>query len=123
MISEKQLEANRRNAQRSTGPRTEEGKKASALNARRHNLTGQVTAMTAADRIMHDAFSASIVESLAPEGAMELQLAQRIATDSWRLNRAQIGRNRNGRPRNPRRPHGRESLQGRIEAAPAPDPL
>ena len=68
-------------------PRTEEGKKASALNARRHNLTGQVTAMTDADRIMHDAFSASIVESLAPEGAMETQLAQRIATDSWRLNR------------------------------------
>ncbi len=87
MISEKQLEANRRNAQRSTGPRTEEGKKASALNARRHNLTGQVTAMTDADRIMHDAFSASIVESLSPEGAMETQLAQRIATDSWRLNR------------------------------------
>ena len=87
MISEKQLEANRRNAQRSTGPRTEEGKKASALNARRHNLTGQVTAMTDADRIMHDAFSASIVENLAPEGAMEIQLAQRIATDSWRLNR------------------------------------
>jgi hypothetical protein len=88
MISEKQLAANRRNAQRSTGPRTEEGKKASALNARRHNLTGQVTAMTDADRIMHDAFSASIVENLAPEGAMEIQLAQRIATDSWRLNRS-----------------------------------
>jgi hypothetical protein len=87
MISEKQLAANRRNAQRSTGPRTEEGKKVSALNARRHTLTGQVTAMTDADRIMHDAFSAAIVESLAPEGAMETQLAQRIATDSWRLNR------------------------------------
>jgi hypothetical protein len=87
MISEKQLEANRRNALRSTGPRTEDGKKVSALNARRHNLTGQVTAMTEADRIMHDAFSASIVESLAPEGAMETQLAQRIATDNWRLNR------------------------------------
>ena len=87
MISEKQLEANRRNAQRSTGPRTEEGKKVAALNARRHNLTGQVTAMTEADRIMHDAFSAALVESLAPEGAMETQLAQRIATDSWRLNR------------------------------------
>ncbi len=87
MISEKQLAANRRNAQRSTGPRTEEGKKVAALNARRHHLTGQVTTMTEADRIMHDAFSASIVDNLAPEGAMETQLAQRIATDSWRLNR------------------------------------
>jgi hypothetical protein len=87
MISEKQLAANRRNAQRSTGPKTEDGKRVAALNARRHNLTGQVTAMTGADRMMHDAFSASIVESLAPEGAMETQIAQRIATDSWRLNR------------------------------------
>jgi hypothetical protein len=87
MISQKQLEANRRNALRSTGPRTEEGKKIAALNARRHHLTGQVTTMTDADRIIHDAFSAAIVESLAPEGAMETQLAQRIATDSWRLNR------------------------------------
>ena len=87
MISQKQLEANRRNAQRSTGPKTDEGKKIAALNARRHSLTGQVTAMTEADRIMHDAFSAALVESLAPEGAMETQLAQRIATDSWRLNR------------------------------------
>ncbi len=64
MISEKQLAANRRNAQRSTGPKTDEGKKVADLNARRHNLTGQVTAMTDADRIMHDAFSAAMVESL-----------------------------------------------------------
>ena len=88
MISEKQLAANRSNAARSTGPRTEEGKKNSSLNARRHNLTGQVTAMTDADRAAHDRFSAAIIQSLAPEGAMELQFAQRIATDSWRLNRA-----------------------------------
>jgi len=27
------------------------------------------------------------MKSLAPDGAMEIQLAQRIATDSWRLNR------------------------------------
>jgi hypothetical protein len=88
MISEKQLAANQRNAQLSTGPKTDEGKKHSSLNACRHNLTGQVTAMTDEDRAAHDEFSAALIKSLAPEGAMELQLAQRIATDSWRLNRA-----------------------------------
>jgi hypothetical protein len=87
MITEKQLAANQRNAQLSTGPRTEEGKKNSSLNARRHNLTGQVTAMTDEDRAAHDEFSSTLIQNLAPEGAMEFQLAQRIATDSWRLNR------------------------------------
>jgi hypothetical protein len=86
MISEKQLQANRSNALLSTGP-TEEGKKRSRLNALRHGITGQVTSMTDEDRAAHDAFSKSLMQDLAPAGAMEVQLAQRIATDSWRLNR------------------------------------
>ena len=40
------------------------------------------------DRIAHNAFSEALIKSMAPEGALELQLAQRIATDSWRLNRS-----------------------------------
>ena len=88
MLSDKQLAANRANAQLSTGPKSEEGKRRSSLNARRHNLTGQVTAMPEEDRIAHDAFAEALIKSMAPEGALELQLAQRIATDSWRLNRS-----------------------------------
>ena len=87
-LSEKQLAANRANAQLSSGPKSEIGKRRSSLNARRHNLTGQVTAMTQEDRIAHDAFAESLIKSMTPEGALELQLAQRIAADSWRLNRA-----------------------------------
>jgi hypothetical protein len=41
MITDRQLEANRRNARNSTGPGTEAGKNVSKLNALRHNLTGQ----------------------------------------------------------------------------------
>ncbi len=88
MLSEEHLAANRANALHSTGPRTEAGRQRSSLNARRHNLTGQVTAMTEEDRIAHDAFSKALISAMAPEGALELQLAQRVATDSWRLNRA-----------------------------------
>ena len=88
MLSEKQLAANRANAQLSTGPKSEEGKRKSSLNARRHNLTGQVTAMTPEDRIAYDAFAEALIKAMAPEGALELQLAQRVATDSWRLNRS-----------------------------------
>ena len=88
MISDKRLQANRNNALRSTGPKTDAGRKRSRLNALRHGLTGQVTTMTDEDRAAHDQFSQALIKSLAPEGAMETQLAQRIATDSWRLNRA-----------------------------------
>jgi hypothetical protein len=88
MISDQQLEANRANALLSTGPKTEEGRKRSRTNALRHGLTGQVNTMTDEDRVAHDKFSDALIENLAPEGAMETQLAQRVATDSWRLNRA-----------------------------------
>jgi len=87
MISEKQLEANRSNALLSTGAKTDEGRKRPRLNALRHGITGQVTTMTDEDRTAHDGFSNALMKDLAPEGAMETQLAQRVATDSWRLNR------------------------------------
>jgi len=105
MIYEKQLEANRANAETDEavrpyplntdragstagqGPKAEEGKKRSSMNALRHGITGQVTTMTDEDRSAHDTFSKGLMQDLAPEGAMEVQLAQRIATDSWRLNR------------------------------------
>jgi len=88
MISDKQLEANRSNAELSSGPKTEAGRNRSRMNALRHGLTGQVTTMTDEDRAAHDQFSKALIKDLAPEGAMETQLAQRVATDSWRLNRA-----------------------------------
>jgi hypothetical protein len=69
MISDKQLEANRNNALRSTGPKTKDGRKRSRLNALRHGLTGQVTTMTDEDRAAHDKFSQALIRSLAPEGA------------------------------------------------------
>jgi hypothetical protein len=87
-ISQKQLEANRRNAQKSTGPRTEAGKERSRLNAFRHHITGQVSTMTDPDQAAHEKFCKSIIAAWNPEGAMELQLAMSIATDQWRLNRA-----------------------------------
>ncbi len=82
-----QTEANRRNAQKSTGPRTEEGKKRSRLNAFKHGLTGQIDIMTGELREAHDAFVARIVLSLNPADALENQLAHSIAESHWRLNR------------------------------------
>ncbi len=74
--------------QQIAGPESPEGRERSNLNARRHGITGQVTIMTDEDRTAHEQFSKALIKDLAPEGAMETQLAQRVATDSWRLNRA-----------------------------------
>jgi hypothetical protein len=88
MTSDIQLEANRNNAQKSTGPATEAGKSAIRLNATRHGLTSQVACMTWEDRAAFNQFCAAIVTDFKPEGAIETQLAQSIAEDHWRLNRA-----------------------------------
>jgi hypothetical protein len=87
MTSEKQIAANRANSKKSTGPKTPESKAVSSMNALRHGLTGQVSLMPDEDREAHDKFCAAIVESLAPVGALEIQLAQSIAEDNWRMNR------------------------------------
>ena len=86
-VSPKRQAANESNAQKSTGPRTEEGKKISRLNAFRHGITGQVHILPDAERIAAEAFIAPIVKHLAPVGPDEAALARHIATAHWRLNR------------------------------------
>src|SRR5579862_2967479 len=88
MATEKQLEANRRNAEKSTGPKAAEGKSNSSRNNLRHGLTGHVSLLPGEDRQAHDAFCNELIDSFAPETPMERQLAQAIGEDSWRLNRA-----------------------------------
>jgi hypothetical protein len=87
-MTEAQLNARRNNAQLSTGPRTPEGRKRSSLNAFRHGLTGQIIVHTPEDQEAFNKHCDGIREALAPEGALELDLAQAIAEDRWRLNRA-----------------------------------
>jgi hypothetical protein len=87
-MTEAQLNARRENAKHSTGPRTEAGKKRSSLNAVRHGLTGQIIVHTLEDQQAFTKHCDGIREALAPEGALEIDLAQAIAEDRWRLNRA-----------------------------------
>ena len=87
-MTEAQLTANRENAQHSTGPRTAAGRKRSSLNAFRHGLTGQIIMHTPEDEQAFKKHCDGIREALAPVGALELDLAQAVAEDRWRLNRA-----------------------------------
>ena len=86
--SEKQLIANRLNAEKCTGPKTEAGKKRSSQNALRHGLTGQTNIMSEQDRIHHDAFVAEMIAGYSPEGPDEIFVASSIAENAWRLNYA-----------------------------------
>jgi len=88
MASEKQLAANRANAQKSTGPRSEAGKRRSSLNAVRHGLSGQVVVLPEEDVAAFQNFSTGIVASFQPFDDVERQLAQSFASYQWRINRA-----------------------------------
>ena len=70
-----------------TGPRTEEGKKKSSLNATRHGLTGRVVVMPWEDMDAYMRFCAELMTDLAPETAVERQYAQTFCDTQWRLNR------------------------------------
>jgi hypothetical protein len=88
MATPAQIAANQANAQLSTGPKTEAGKERAKLNSFRHGLTGQVHIFTPEDQEAFDRHCTGIRESLAPVGAFELDLAQSVAEDRWRLSRA-----------------------------------
>ena len=79
---------NLENSLKSTGPKTQAGKHITRLNAYKHGLTGQLQLLTAAENEAFELHCAGIRESLQPIGALEIELAQGIAEDHWRLKRA-----------------------------------
>ena len=87
MTTSQRAAANCANAQLSTGPRTDEGKKRSSLNAFRHGPTGQIVIHTPENQAAFQKHCDAIRESLAPVSALETTLVQSIAEDYWRLNR------------------------------------
>ena len=89
MATQKQIEANRRNARKSTGPKTAAGKAASAANALGHGLTAAGDVLLADESA--DAFEAmqrDVLADLAPQDALQAMLARRIVQLLWRLDRA-----------------------------------
>jgi hypothetical protein len=78
---------NRKNAARSTGPRTEEGKRRSSLNALRHGLTGQTVVLPEDDLAAYQKHCAQFHAELKPQGLLETKTVQTIADTYWRLDR------------------------------------
>ncbi len=88
MASAKQLAANRLNAQKSTGPVTEAGKLNSRFNAVKHGLTGHIVLRTDEQDAAYNTYRARLYPELTPGDAVELDFAERIIFDSWRVHRA-----------------------------------
>jgi hypothetical protein len=86
-ISEAQLEANRANALHSTGPRTEEGRRRSSMNATKHGLAGRTVLLPREDPEKYAAFVKEMVDAFAPANPRERELAQLVADQQWRLRR------------------------------------
>jgi hypothetical protein len=88
MTSEKQRQANQRNARKSTGPTTEEGKRRVSRNALRHGMCAEHLLLPHEDPAALEALQQELVEELQPEGKLESCLVDRIAAALWRLSRA-----------------------------------
>ena len=90
----KRAAANRRNAQLSTGPKTEQGKDQSRRNALKHGILAEALLTTggqgAEDPAEFDKLLFNLHTDLVPVGALEQMLVEKIAICHWREN--QIGR-------------------------------
>jgi hypothetical protein len=88
MATDKQIAANRRNAKKSTGPRTEQGKLHSRTNAFRHGLTAETVIKFIENADEYTAFEKAIVADYGPQTTIEHHLVVRLASLLWRLRRA-----------------------------------
>jgi len=86
MTSAKRVEANRKNASKSTGPKSDAGKARSARNSTKHGLTAQPEAAPDAPDGYRESLRAW-VDELRPSGVVERALVERACRGSWRLDR------------------------------------
>jgi hypothetical protein len=87
MATPAQIAANRRNALKSTGPRTAAGKAASSRNALRHGLAARSAVVLGEDPADLARFRAELMAALAPRDGREEFLAEVAAAAAWRLRR------------------------------------
>ena len=88
MISDKQLRANRKNAMKSTGPRTEAGMSIASKNAIKHGLQAAEIVIPGEDPSEFDSFRQALLADLSPVGQLEVMLADRIVGSLWKLRRS-----------------------------------
>jgi hypothetical protein len=86
--TERQLMANRENAQKSCGPVSDTGKAKTATNSRKHGLTGRFTVMPGENQEAFDDLFEQFVRDEKPVGSVELELVRKMAEHTWLRERA-----------------------------------
>jgi hypothetical protein len=79
--------ANADNAQLSTGPRTDEGKRQSSQNARTHGLTAQHPVISDEDRAAFDQLRAQLHAETKPQGTLQQIVFEELVHAAWNLRR------------------------------------
>ena len=87
MATEAQILANRRNALKSNGPCTREGKAAASQNSIKHGFLARLAVISSESQAEFDLYRDQMLEELAPTSPVEDMLADRIVSLSWRLKR------------------------------------
>jgi len=89
MSTKAQVKANQKNAQKSTGPQTDEGKATVSQNAVKHGLFAAEAVIKGEDPAEYQAYHDQFLAELDPVGAVETMLADRFVSLAWRLKRAE----------------------------------
>ncbi len=89
MATISQINANRRNALKSTGPKTPAGKVRASLNALRHGFTSKQIVLNTEDEAAFQTFHAEFVDEYQPSSPTERMLVDEVAVAAWRLRRMQ----------------------------------
>jgi len=89
MATPRQIDANRRNAQKSTGPRTEEGKERARLNGVTHGMTATFDILPGEDAEAYQERLDAFIADLKPRNAFERELVERIVRASWLLDQVE----------------------------------
>ena len=90
MATEKQAAANRRNAAKSTGPKSAAGKQITRMNALKHGLQAEHVVIPGEDPEEFEASVRGLEEHYLPVGSLEHILVERITYCTWRLQRANL---------------------------------
>ena len=91
MATVKQIEANRRNALKSTGPRSQEGRAAVRLNALRYGLRARTVVLPGENQEEFEKLCESLEAEWQPLTSTEQFYLEQMAVAQWKLTRMEIG--------------------------------